>query len=189
MTSEKDEEILKFIRNLKCIKCESTDNLMPFPLTKVYQSTRKTGGMPVGQKITTTWTYSSVVPTCNECFSKHRKLRLIKYTIMGAILIVVISILLTFLMGYLSGQGLGVPSTLIPLYFGIVITGIVSIYIINYGLNKHNNNIKSHAKLNPIWNQETGKREAIVYIKPQDSADWVLYNDWINATLRDRIGR
>jgi len=164
------------------------NDLTPYDLKEVHSTTKKTGGAPIRYKTTTTHTYSAVIPICGQCLFDHGQWKLRKNIIMGVLSIIVLGIFASFLIGYFSGRYVNFFTAEVIAFWVIIIVGFASIIFVGEQLKKQNKNIKSHTKFNTIWNNQKGKNEAVLYIKTQNSANWILYEDWMNNTLRERLG-
>ena len=160
------EDILKNNTGmLKCVKCESKENLVPFDYAKKY----KTGSSRKGRVITETYDYkSSVVMACSNCveeFNDWKKKYQEKEFWPRCIIVI--------------GLGLTVIAFLafsLPLIIiGVAIAVLMILYMYRGDFKETN----PHKYIS-----FSGTR---VYVKPKNSKVWTRYDDWIKKSAIEQI--
>lgn len=166
------EQLREEIKNLKCVKCETTENLVPYD----HNYTRS---VSYGKRSTTYKIQTTILPLCRNCQYKFKQWYQYRNKTQAPNICASLFCIISFSLILFSIWAKWDASYLI---FGIVL-GIIALPFIGLSIN-----IITKAKqmeFDPrkyIKNKSRGR----VYIKTQSSDKWILYQEWIYLVLAER---
>lgn len=179
---EPDRDLFEKIALLKCIRCGSTENLMPYNHVRKFNTSSYTGrGMS-----TTSWERSVVVPACSDCLRGFldwkRKLTRTNFLCCAMCCLLGIGII-----GSWSLSSMLHLDNMISLAISAVL-GWGGMILICVFLKRSRKAYRAlnESDINPI-NYVDLTSTGEVYIISRETQEKVPYTRWIQYTLKDRI--
>ncbi len=149
------------LKNLRCVKCNTLENLTNF-LIKKKDITKST--LSCSRVQFNTSTVSNTIPLCKQCVKEvknwKKQINFAQIVISIGAIITVVSLLVLLN----SSNVLLIPYGIITLILGVALW----IY-----LQSIDSNIFKFKKAN-------------FYVKPENSSNWISYNEWLIYALTDR---
>ena len=165
------------INKLKCVKCESSTDLVPYKFSEWTGLKHKKH------------TYYKIiqhkwVPICRNCQSTFNQWDKVREkvgkpkSIRGIAIVVIILLSIYIIMNIYGGIPYGGRHLFVAAIGAVVILFIVAV-IFTIKIFKIKQDFKQFKPTNYIHFKKKGQ----LYIKPENSTSWINYNDWIKKIL------